>query len=116
MDVEKELNAAQIGCCRIMNASDMLNEEHYRLRESHVPVVDRQSGVPIRVGGVIPKLSLTPGEVFQGCSRHWGGYNRYHDEGARFFLKKMYQLISPPVLYTERNHSLSSGEPLPGWK
>jgi crotonobetainyl-CoA:carnitine CoA-transferase CaiB-like acyl-CoA transferase len=67
MEVEKEINAAQIGCCRVMNAEDMLNEEHFRLRESHVPVLDRQSGVPIRVGGVIPKMSLTPGQVWRGA-------------------------------------------------
>jgi crotonobetainyl-CoA:carnitine CoA-transferase CaiB-like acyl-CoA transferase len=67
LEVEKEVNAAQIGCCRVMNAMDMLQEEHYNLRESHVPVLDRQSGVPIRVGGVIPKMSLTPGQVWRGA-------------------------------------------------
>lgn len=67
LEVERELNAAQIGCSRIMNAMDMLREEHFLLRESHVPVTDRQSGVPIRVGGVIPKMSLTPGQVWRGA-------------------------------------------------
>jgi len=67
LEVEKALNAAQIGCCRVMNAKDMLKEEHYRLRESHVPILDRQSGVPIRVGGVAPKMSLTPGQVWRGA-------------------------------------------------
>ncbi|MCX5828212.1 MAG: CoA transferase [Deltaproteobacteria bacterium] len=67
MEVEKAINAAQIGCCRVMNAMDMLNEEHFNLRESHVPVLDRQSGVPIRVSGVIPKMSLTPGQVWRGA-------------------------------------------------
>lgn len=67
MEVEKELNASQIGCCRVMNAEDMLNEEHFRLRESHVPILDRQSGTPIRVSGVIPKMSLTPGQVWRGA-------------------------------------------------
>ena len=32
-----------------------------------VPVLDRQSGVPIRVYGVVPKLSLTPGRVWRGA-------------------------------------------------
>ena len=67
MEVEEALNKAQIGCCRVMNAEDMYNEPHYRMRESHVPVVDRQSGVPIRVGGINPKLSLTPGQVWRGA-------------------------------------------------
>ena len=32
-----------------------------------VPVLDRQSGVPIRVYGVVPKLSLTPGQIWRGA-------------------------------------------------
>jgi crotonobetainyl-CoA:carnitine CoA-transferase CaiB-like acyl-CoA transferase len=32
-----------------------------------VPVLDRQSGVPIRVFGVVPKLSLTPGRIWRGA-------------------------------------------------
>jgi crotonobetainyl-CoA:carnitine CoA-transferase CaiB-like acyl-CoA transferase len=32
-----------------------------------VPVLDRQSGVPIRVYGVVPKLSLTPGRIWRGA-------------------------------------------------
>ncbi|MBN2515572.1 MAG: CoA transferase [Deltaproteobacteria bacterium] len=67
MEVEKAFNAAQIGCCRVMNAEDMLKEPHFRMRETHVPVVDRQSGVPVRVGGITPKLSLTPGQVWRGA-------------------------------------------------
>lgn len=66
-EVEEALNKAQIGCCRVMNAEDMLKDEHYELRESHVPVLDRQSGIPIRVGGITPKMSLTPGQVWRGA-------------------------------------------------
>ena len=32
-----------------------------------VPVLDRQSGVPIRVFGVVPKMSLTPGRIWRGA-------------------------------------------------
>jgi crotonobetainyl-CoA:carnitine CoA-transferase CaiB-like acyl-CoA transferase len=32
-----------------------------------VPVLDRQSGVPIRVYGVVPKMSLTPGQIRRGA-------------------------------------------------
>ena len=32
-----------------------------------LPVLDRQSGVPIRVHGVVPKLSLTPGRIWRGA-------------------------------------------------
>lgn len=67
LEVETIFNDAQIGCCRVMNAKDMLEDEHYRLRESHVPVLDRQSGVPVRVAGVVPKMSLTPGQIWRGA-------------------------------------------------
>jgi crotonobetainyl-CoA:carnitine CoA-transferase CaiB-like acyl-CoA transferase len=30
-------------------------------------VLDHQSGVPIRVYGVVPKLSLTPGRIWRGA-------------------------------------------------
>jgi len=30
-------------------------------------VLDRQSGVPIRVYGVVPKMSLTPGRIWRGA-------------------------------------------------
>jgi crotonobetainyl-CoA:carnitine CoA-transferase CaiB-like acyl-CoA transferase len=32
-----------------------------------VPALDRQSGVPVRVYGVAPKMSLTPGRVWRGA-------------------------------------------------
>jgi crotonobetainyl-CoA:carnitine CoA-transferase CaiB-like acyl-CoA transferase len=32
-----------------------------------VPVLDRQSGVPLRVYGVVPKMSLTPGQIWRGA-------------------------------------------------
>ena len=32
-----------------------------------VPVVDRQSGVQIRVYGVVPKMSLTPSRIWRGA-------------------------------------------------
>lgn len=66
LEVEREVNAAQVGCCRVMNAMDMLKEEHFNLRETHVPVLDRHSGVPIRVANALPKMSLTPGQVWRG--------------------------------------------------
>ena len=36
-------------------------------REMTVPVLDRQSGVPVRVYGVVPKMSLTPGRIWRGA-------------------------------------------------
>jgi len=67
LEVETELNNAQIGCARIFDMKDQYADEHYNAREMTVPVLDRQSGVPIRVYGVVPKMSLTPGRIWRGA-------------------------------------------------
>lgn len=67
IEVEAALNDAKIGCARIFNVRDQYDDEHYAAREMTVPVVDRQSGVPIRVYGVVPKMSLTPGRIWRGA-------------------------------------------------
>jgi crotonobetainyl-CoA:carnitine CoA-transferase CaiB-like acyl-CoA transferase len=66
-DVESEMNAVQIGCARVFNVRDQYHDAHYAAREMTVPVLDRQSGVPIRVFGVVPKMSLTPGRIWRGA-------------------------------------------------
>jgi len=67
LEVETQLNKAQIGCVKVFSAEDAYADEHYNLREMTVPVVDHQSGVPIRVYGVVPKMSLTPGKIWRGA-------------------------------------------------
>ena len=67
LEVETALNAAKIGCARVFNVRDQYADAHYAAREMTVPVLDRQSGVPIRVYGVVPKLSLTPGRIWRGA-------------------------------------------------
>jgi len=67
VEVETTLNEAKIGCSRIFGTKDQYADEHYRAREMTVPVLDRQSGVPIRVYGVVPKMSLTPGRIWRGA-------------------------------------------------
>ena len=67
IEVETELNAAKIGCSRVFNTRDQYEDAHYAAREMTVPVLDRQSGVPIRVYGVVPKMSLTPGRIWRGA-------------------------------------------------
>src|SRR5262249_39735986 len=67
LDVETALNKAQIGCSRIFSAADQYADTHYQARDMTVPVLDRQSGVPIRVYGVVPKMSLTPGRIWRGA-------------------------------------------------
>jgi crotonobetainyl-CoA:carnitine CoA-transferase CaiB-like acyl-CoA transferase len=66
-EVETALNNAKIGCARVFNVRDQVNDPHYAAREMTVPVLDRQSGVPIRVFGVVPKMSLTPGQIWRGA-------------------------------------------------
>jgi crotonobetainyl-CoA:carnitine CoA-transferase CaiB-like acyl-CoA transferase len=66
-EVETALNEAKIGCARVFNVRDQYNDEHYAAREMTVPVLDRHSGVPIRVFGVVPKMSLTPGRIWRGA-------------------------------------------------
>jgi crotonobetainyl-CoA:carnitine CoA-transferase CaiB-like acyl-CoA transferase len=67
LEVETELNAAQIGCARVFSTRDQYEDAHYAAREMTVPVLDRQSGVPVRVYGVVPKMSLTPGRIWRGA-------------------------------------------------
>jgi crotonobetainyl-CoA:carnitine CoA-transferase CaiB-like acyl-CoA transferase len=67
LEVETALNEAKIGCARVFNTHDQYHDEHYAAREMTVPVLDRQSGVPIRVYGVVPKMSLTPGRIWRGA-------------------------------------------------
>jgi crotonobetainyl-CoA:carnitine CoA-transferase CaiB-like acyl-CoA transferase len=66
-EVETALNAARLGCARVFNTRDQYEDPHYQAREMTVPVLDRQSGVPIRVYGVVPKMSLTPGRIWRGA-------------------------------------------------
>src|SRR5271169_6452231 len=67
LEVETALNDARIGCARVFGTPDQYNDEHYRAREMTAPVLYRQSGVPIRVYGVVPKMSLTPGRLWRGA-------------------------------------------------
>jgi crotonobetainyl-CoA:carnitine CoA-transferase CaiB-like acyl-CoA transferase len=67
LEVETALNNAQIGCARVFGTQDQYADEHYKARDMTVPVLDRQSGVPIRVYGVVPKMSLTPGRIWRGA-------------------------------------------------
>jgi crotonobetainyl-CoA:carnitine CoA-transferase CaiB-like acyl-CoA transferase len=67
LEVETALNEAKIGCARVFNTRDQYHDEHYAAREMTVPVLDRQSGVPIRVYGVVPKMLLTPGRIWRGA-------------------------------------------------
>jgi crotonobetainyl-CoA:carnitine CoA-transferase CaiB-like acyl-CoA transferase len=51
----------------VFNSRNQYEDAHYAAREMTVPVLDRQSGMPIRVYGVVPKMSLTPGRIWRGA-------------------------------------------------
>ena len=51
----------------MFSTADQYADPHYAAREMTVPALDRQSGVPVRVYGVVPKMSLTPGGVWRGA-------------------------------------------------
>ena len=67
VEVEAALNEMRIGCARVFDVRNQYEDPHYAAREMTVPVLDRQSGVPIRVYGVVPKMSLTPGRIWRGA-------------------------------------------------
>jgi crotonobetainyl-CoA:carnitine CoA-transferase CaiB-like acyl-CoA transferase len=96
LEVENALNDARIGCTRVFNARDQYQDGHYAARDMTVPVVDRQSGVPIRVYGVVPKMSLTPGRIWRGAPSI--------GEDTTDILAKMLNLSDPEIqdLYSER--------------
>jgi crotonobetainyl-CoA:carnitine CoA-transferase CaiB-like acyl-CoA transferase len=89
LEVETALNDAKIGCARVFNTRDQYTDEHYNAREMTVPVLDRQSGVPIRVYGVVPKMSLTPGRIWRGAPSI--------GEDTTEILSKMLSLSEPDI-------------------
>jgi crotonobetainyl-CoA:carnitine CoA-transferase CaiB-like acyl-CoA transferase len=66
-EVGAALNKAQIGCARVFSTVDQYADPHCAAREMTVPALDRQSGVPVRVYGVVPKMSPTPGRIWRGA-------------------------------------------------
>jgi crotonobetainyl-CoA:carnitine CoA-transferase CaiB-like acyl-CoA transferase len=56
------LKAAEVPSSRIYTAADIVSDEHYLAREL---IVESQlpDGTPVKMPGVVPRLSKTPGEV-----------------------------------------------------
>ena len=103
LDVETTLNKAQIGCSRVFGVEDQYRDEHYRAREMTVPVVDHQSGVPIRVYGVVPKMSLTPGRIWRGAPSI--------GEDTTDILTNMLGLTEPQIATLYNDHVVHRTEP-----
>jgi crotonobetainyl-CoA:carnitine CoA-transferase CaiB-like acyl-CoA transferase len=47
---------------RVMNGADLIKDPHVLAREMVITVQDEELG-PIRMQGIVPKLSATPGKV-----------------------------------------------------
>ena len=60
------LNAARVGCCTIMTPKDMAEDPHYEARNIHIEWEDVGLAKTVKGTGVIPKFSLTPGEIWRG--------------------------------------------------
>jgi crotonobetainyl-CoA:carnitine CoA-transferase CaiB-like acyl-CoA transferase len=103
LEVETALNDAKIGCARVFSTQDQYEDEHYGLREMTVPVLDRQSGVPVRVYGVVPKMSLTPGRI-------WRGAPSVGDDTTDI-LAKMLQIAEPDIDQLYRDNVVHRTEP-----
>jgi crotonobetainyl-CoA:carnitine CoA-transferase CaiB-like acyl-CoA transferase len=103
LEVETVLNNAQIGCARVYGTPDQYADEHYRAREMTVPVLDRQSGVPIRVYGVVPKMSLTPGQIWRGAPSI--------GEDTTDILSKMLGLSDADITQLYEQHVVHRTEP-----
>ena len=65
-EVLDQLNQARIPAGRIYDIADIAADPHYQAREM---ILDTQlaDGTPVKVPGIIPKLSATPGEVVQAA-------------------------------------------------
>ena len=61
-DLETRMIAAGVPAGRVYDAEDMLTDPHFAAREALVTVPDAELG-EIRMQGVFPKLSATPGSV-----------------------------------------------------
>ena len=65
-EVVSIMNAAQVGCCSIMNATDIAEDPHYAARDVHIEWEDLCLGKTVKGTGIAPKFSLTPGKVWRG--------------------------------------------------
>jgi len=65
-EVVKTLNDAQVGCSRIMDAREMAENSHYKLRDVHLEWENLQLEKTVKGVGIVPKLSKTPGKIWRG--------------------------------------------------
>ncbi|MGH7820393.1 MAG: CaiB/BaiF CoA transferase family protein [Candidatus Binatia bacterium] len=67
-EIEELLVAAQVPVCRAYSIRDIFADPHYRSRKDIVEVEDPEIGT-VKMQGVYPRLSRTPGAVRRGAPR-----------------------------------------------
>ena len=65
-EVVEALNAVQVAAAAIMTPKDIAEDPHYKVRNVHIEWEDINLGRKVKGTGVIPKFSLTPGEIWRG--------------------------------------------------
>jgi crotonobetainyl-CoA:carnitine CoA-transferase CaiB-like acyl-CoA transferase len=61
-EIEALLDRAGVVCAPIQSAADLFQDPQLRAREMLVPVQDQELGELV-LPGIVPKLSVTPGEI-----------------------------------------------------
>ena len=65
-EVVETLNAVQVAAASIMTPKDIAEDPHYKMRNVHIEWEDVNLGRKVKGTGVIPRFSLTPGEIWRG--------------------------------------------------
>ena len=79
-EIERILVAAQVPVCRAFSIRDIFADPHYASRGDIVEVDDPTIG-PVKMQGVYPRLSRTPGAIRRGAPR-LGEHNREIYQGV----------------------------------
>ena len=80
VEIERILVAAQVPVCRAFSIRDIFADPHYAARGDIVEVDDPTIG-PVKMQGVYPRLSRTPGAIRRGAPR-LGEHNREIYQGV----------------------------------
>ena len=68
-EVDRDFNQVNIGCCKIMDYSELGSNPHCLRRESIIEWFDDASGKMVRGVGVVPRVERRPGRVWRGAPR-----------------------------------------------
>jgi crotonobetainyl-CoA:carnitine CoA-transferase CaiB-like acyl-CoA transferase len=94
-ELERRLEAADVPATRIYSMADIFADPHFRARDMLVPLQHEVLG-NVRVAGVVPKLSRTPGRLY----RSGGSIGR----DTRAVLQKMADLSAGEIAQLTDKH------------